>query len=189
MWKYCVFLPAEGKQNATFSPNITKPGVRLLEHPWMAPFPFYGGRWISLSFLWTSLPSPLKMLRPNFNSLLSLLVSASVVMAAQKQKLRYTIHSLWNGEPIDHPGMLCCLCQMYRVTYLDGKNLPLTLVCGVPVTAATFCQSRMAEHPKSKSTGGFYHPDRSPCILAKKICHGCIVECLPWRGWIRNSPH
>ena len=32
-WKNCVLLPAVGKQNATFSPNFTKPGKSLLEVP------------------------------------------------------------------------------------------------------------------------------------------------------------
>ena len=31
--KNCVFLPAEGKQNATFSPEFTQPGKSLLEIP------------------------------------------------------------------------------------------------------------------------------------------------------------
>ena len=31
----CVLLPTEGKQNATFSPNVTQLGAHLLEHPWM----------------------------------------------------------------------------------------------------------------------------------------------------------
>ena len=33
LWKNCVFLPAEGKQNATFSPDFTQPRKRLLEIP------------------------------------------------------------------------------------------------------------------------------------------------------------
>ena len=33
--KNCVFLPAVGKQNATFSPDFTKPGKRSLEIPCM----------------------------------------------------------------------------------------------------------------------------------------------------------
>ena len=33
MWKSCLFLPAEGKQIATFSPDFTKPGKSLLEIP------------------------------------------------------------------------------------------------------------------------------------------------------------
>ena len=34
-WKNCVFLPAAGKQNATFSSNFTQPGKRSLEIPCM----------------------------------------------------------------------------------------------------------------------------------------------------------
>ena len=30
---------------------------------------------------------------------------------------------------------------------------------------APFCPGRMAEHPKSKSTGGFNRPDVSPCVF------------------------
>ena len=86
----------------------------ILGPVWRPFTPFYGGgRWISLSCLTTSRPSPLKMQRPNFNSLLSLLVLSSVVMAAQRQKVSYTIDTLWNGEPIDHPGMLFCLFRMF----------------------------------------------------------------------------
>ena len=32
-WKNCVFLPAEGKQNATFSPDFSQPGKSLIEIP------------------------------------------------------------------------------------------------------------------------------------------------------------
>ena len=32
-WKHCGFLPAEGKQNATLSPEFTQPGKSLLEIP------------------------------------------------------------------------------------------------------------------------------------------------------------
>ena len=36
LWsKHCVFLPAEGKQNATLSPDFTQPGKGLLEIPCM----------------------------------------------------------------------------------------------------------------------------------------------------------
>ena len=38
-WKNCVILPAEGKQNATFSADFTKPGKRLLELPCTSPLP------------------------------------------------------------------------------------------------------------------------------------------------------
>ena len=31
--KICVFLPAEGKLNATFPPNFTQPGKSLLVQP------------------------------------------------------------------------------------------------------------------------------------------------------------
>ena len=33
VWKICVFLPAEGEQNATWSPSFTKPGKGILEVP------------------------------------------------------------------------------------------------------------------------------------------------------------
>ena len=36
-WKNCAFLPAEGKQNATFSPNFTQPARSLLEIPCNVP--------------------------------------------------------------------------------------------------------------------------------------------------------
>ena len=32
-WNSCVLLPAEGKQQVTFSPNFTQPWTLLLEHP------------------------------------------------------------------------------------------------------------------------------------------------------------
>ena len=36
LWKNCVCLPEVGKQNATFSPDFTKPGKSLVEVPCIA---------------------------------------------------------------------------------------------------------------------------------------------------------
>ena len=47
----------------------------------------------------------------------------------------------------------------YRVTHLISKNLLLTYYDSFgsswASTAATYCTGKMAEHPKSKETGGF----------------------------------
>ena len=55
----------------------------------------------------------------------------------------------------------------YRVTHLDGYNLPLTsfhhLAWAVGQLEATVAAHQLPELPKPKSTGGCHHPDGSPC--------------------------
>ena len=50
--------------------------------------------------------------------------------------------------------------DVYRVNIQNGKNLPIDLLPKVPAAGgpllSTYCPSRMGEHAKSKSTGGFY---------------------------------
>ena len=58
---------------------------------------------------------------------------------------------------------------LYRVTIPCGNNpWPRgdgsgTLGSWWAATVATYCPSRMAQQPKSKSTGGFYHTEWSHC--------------------------
>ena len=74
----------------------------------------------------------------------------------------------------------------YRVTHQDCSNLQLIWFRQslrlMAATVATYCPGRMAEHPKPKSTGGFYHPDGSPCT------HNPAHR-LSWICWNDNTPH
>ena len=82
----------------------------------------------------TSHLSSLKMPTQTFNSvfLFCVLVSTSV-MATSRQKLRYSIDTLWNGDPIDHPGKKV-LSQMYytsiklQIALQDNNLLLMTLL-------------------------------------------------------------
>ena len=54
--------------------------------------------------------------------------------------------------------------SLYSVTDQKGRNLPVDLILAVwcAVTEATKYPGWMAEHHKSKSTGGFYYPVGHP---------------------------
>ena len=64
-----------------------------------------------------------------------------------------------------------------------------------PLLLATYCTGSMAEHLKSKSTGGLSQPDGSPCTSIPPSCFLSFVHALPrgsppihskyrkWRNW------
>ena len=58
------------------------------------------------------------------------------------------------------------MCRAYHSLGYEDENLESSLGWWA-ATVATYCPSRTAEHPKSKSTGDFYRPDVSPCTLTK----------------------
>ena len=61
-----------------------------------------------------------------------------------------------------------CLVMIYRVTVHNGEKTFRGLSSNRSdnwwaAIVATYCQGRMMEHPKSKSTGGLFRCEWSPC--------------------------
>ena len=59
--------------------------------------------------------------------------------------------------------------NLYRVTHLDGYNLPLTLFChlawALGLLVSTAAANQLPELPKPKSMGGYNHREGSPCNM------------------------
>ena len=49
-------------------------------------------------------------------------------------------------------------------------------------TVATYCPGRVTEHPKCKSTGGYNHPDCSPCTYLARDAEDVVVDELDGVG-------
>ena len=63
-----------------------------------------------------------------------------------------------------------------KINHVQGDPLNIPLTCSfdssgswLAATLAIYCPGKMAEPPKSKSTGGFNHPDGSLCINDKLL--------------------
>ena len=85
-------------------------------------------------------------------------------------KKRCNIEKIERSAIQKQPVAEAAMVMQEERTHLQGDpsgwlKPPFDLVPTVlAATAATYCPSRMAEHPKSKSTGGFNYLDGSSCI-------------------------
>ena len=89
---------------------------------------------------------------------------------------------------------LSCNDVLYSLSYKVGHWVwiwvGLTNIFGsspsqLAATVAAHCPGRMAEHPKSKSTGGFHQQDGSPCTVY--IDRLKVVSVLQSHSLIENT--
>ena len=64
-----------------------------------------------------------------------------------------------------------CQFDVHKVTDQNGTKHPVDLDPSAPAVGGPLLP-RTTEHPKSKSTGGFYHSDGSPCNIHFEIRMG-----------------